>query len=84
MYLNMPVPSVVFGVRMLIYIYILICVCVLFFLEAMSSLGSRMEAAYYAAPLQLVDQTLPALVRHLRSEGWAVYGATSRRTGEAR
>ncbi|CAK9064426.1 unnamed protein product [Durusdinium trenchii] len=51
--------------------------------EAMSSLGSRMEAAYYAAPLQLVDQTLPALVRHLRSEGWAVYGATSRRTGDS-
>ena len=31
MYLNMPVPSVVFGVRMLIYIYINLCVCAVLF-----------------------------------------------------
>ena len=49
--------------------------------SAMSWLGSRMEAAYYAAPLKLVSKLLPSVIRDLQVQGWHVYALTSRGTG---
>ncbi|CAE7706057.1 unnamed protein product [Symbiodinium sp. CCMP2592] len=50
--------------------------------EALVWIGPQMEEAYYAAPLQLVVQGLPSVVRSLRQHGWHVYAATSRSTGD--
>lgn len=50
--------------------------------EAMNQLGPRMEAAYYSAPLQLVDPGLPALIASLRKGGRSVWALTSRTLGD--
>ena len=48
---------------------------------ALQDLRPRMEAAYYASPLRLVDPGLPRLIASLRADGKAVHGLTSRATG---
>ncbi len=47
----------------------------------MPKLGPKMEASYYAAPLQLVDPNFPSVVAKMREDKMRVLALTSRRTG---
>lgn len=51
--------------------------------RVMSDLAQRMEAAYYAAPLTLVDAGLPSLISELQNAGKQVLALTSRGMGDA-
>jgi hypothetical protein len=46
--------------------------------EVLAALRERMEQAYYAAPITLVDESLPEVIASLKQRGVRVYGLTSR------
>lgn len=51
--------------------------------DVLVALRQRMEAAYYAAPIHLLDDGLPSVIESLRARGVHTFGLTSRSASQA-